>query len=314
VIAQVVGGFLSLPMETVGKKLRETREKLGLTLEEVERATKIRPRHLQALEEGDLASMTSPAQARGFLRNYADFLGLDVERIMLEYADSLQKNRKRRIIKSGIEAATTRPSVVVQKRRFGWFSMDLLVAAVITIAILAVLGWGISWAASAMRENHSDAQEASEFLIPTFTPVPSETIAPEGFEAAPAAAAEIQATLPPLIIEEEPSPTATLSLLVDLDSDLVNLQIVIERRAWLLVRIDGEDTFRGRVPAGNVLEFQGQELIEVTTGNAGGIRVIYNGNDLGPLGETNQVITLLWNLEGIITPTPSATPTATTSP
>jgi hypothetical protein len=82
----------------------------------------------------------------------------------------------------------------------------------------------------------------------------------------------------------------------------------------LLVRIDDEDIYRGRVPAGNVLEFQGQEQIEITTGNAGGIRVIYNGTDLGPLGETNQVITLLWTLDGIITPTPSATPTATTSP
>lgn len=301
-------------MEKIGQQLRETREKLGLTLEEVERAIKIRPHHLQALEEGDLESMTSPAQARGFLRNYADFLGLEVERVMLDYADSLQEKRRRRVIKTGIEAATTRPSVTVQKRRFGWFSMDLLVAGVITVVILAVLGWGISWVASAMRENHTSAEEASEFLIPTFTPAPSETNAPFETEVATASAAENLSTPPAPEILEEESPTATLSLLVDINSDLINLQIVVERRAWLLVRVDGEEVYKGRVLAGSVLEFQGEDLVELRTGNAAAIRVIQDGRDLGTLGETNQVLSILWSLEGIITPTPSVTPTATASP
>lgn len=301
-------------METLGQKLRETREKLGLTLEEVERGTKIRPHHLKALEDGDLETMPSPAQARGFLRNYTDFLGLDVEQFMLEYADSLQKKRKRRIGNSSLEAATTRPSVTVQKRRMGWFSLDLVIAGIITVAILAVMGWGISWIASAMRENHANAQEASDFLIPTFTPEPSEAPTLTDIDSEVPEAVEPEATLVPIIIEQQETPTATLALLVDLDSDLINLQIVVERRAWLLVLVDDEEVYRGRILSGNVLEFQGQEAIEVTTGNAAGIRVIYNGRDLGPLGEIDRVLTLIWTLDGIITPTPTITPTPSASP
>ena len=64
-------------MDDVGGRLREAREKLGLTLEEVERTTRIRVHHLEAIERGELDSLPSPVQARGFLRNYAEFLGLE---------------------------------------------------------------------------------------------------------------------------------------------------------------------------------------------------------------------------------------------
>ena len=67
-------------MATIGETLREAREQLGLTLEEAEHATRIRTHHLQALENEAWDSLPSPVQARGFLHNYADFLGLDAER------------------------------------------------------------------------------------------------------------------------------------------------------------------------------------------------------------------------------------------
>jgi cytoskeleton protein RodZ len=66
--------FLVISMEEIGKTLRETRERLGLTLEEIERTTRIRKARLEALERGELDSMPSQAQARGFLRNPGHYL------------------------------------------------------------------------------------------------------------------------------------------------------------------------------------------------------------------------------------------------
>src|SRR5690606_35054987 len=56
--------------EILGQRLREAREAKELSLDETERATRIRARFLDALERGDYSMMT-PVQAQGFLRNYA---------------------------------------------------------------------------------------------------------------------------------------------------------------------------------------------------------------------------------------------------
>jgi transcriptional regulator with XRE-family HTH domain len=69
-------------IESIGTKLREVREARNLTLEQVSLALRIRPYHLQALETDDYSAIPSAAQARGFLRNYAEYLGLDVEELL----------------------------------------------------------------------------------------------------------------------------------------------------------------------------------------------------------------------------------------
>ncbi|HET9912675.1 MAG TPA: helix-turn-helix domain-containing protein, partial [Anaerolineales bacterium] len=69
---------------TIGQRLKAEREAQRLTLEKVFEATRIRVQYLQALEADDISVMPSPVQARGYLRNYAEFLGLDVDRILDE--------------------------------------------------------------------------------------------------------------------------------------------------------------------------------------------------------------------------------------
>jgi transcriptional regulator with XRE-family HTH domain len=64
--------------ESIGAALRTGREQRHLTLPQVSEATRIRVQYLQALENDDLSAMTSSAQARGFMRIYAQFLELDL--------------------------------------------------------------------------------------------------------------------------------------------------------------------------------------------------------------------------------------------
>src|SRR5215216_2799369 len=71
-------------MTTIGQKLKESREEKRLTLEKIFEATRIRVQYLQALEADDLSIMPSPVQARGYLRNYAEFLELNVEKLLDE--------------------------------------------------------------------------------------------------------------------------------------------------------------------------------------------------------------------------------------
>ncbi len=63
-------------MIRLGQRLYEERIKKGLSLEDVSKATKIRSNFLQAIEKGQYNKLPSTAYAKGFVRNYAEFLEL----------------------------------------------------------------------------------------------------------------------------------------------------------------------------------------------------------------------------------------------
>ncbi len=69
---------------SIGARLKQARQERRLTLQQVSEVTRVRVRYLEALEADDLSIMPSAAQARGFLRIYAGFLGLDVEALIQE--------------------------------------------------------------------------------------------------------------------------------------------------------------------------------------------------------------------------------------
>ncbi|NTW13051.1 MAG: helix-turn-helix domain-containing protein, partial [Anaerolineales bacterium] len=77
-------------MQTLGQRLKAAREEQKLTLEKVFQAIRIRVNYLKALEDDDLSVMPSPVQARGYLRNYAEYLGLDLDQLLEEVRASQQ--------------------------------------------------------------------------------------------------------------------------------------------------------------------------------------------------------------------------------
>lgn len=74
-------------LQALGVLLRQTREAHALSLEEVEEQTRIRVKFLRALEGGDISVLPSAAHAKGFLRNYAQFLRLDANAIVNQFAE-----------------------------------------------------------------------------------------------------------------------------------------------------------------------------------------------------------------------------------
>jgi cytoskeleton protein RodZ len=292
-------------LEAIGLELRETRERLGLTLEEIERATRIRAHHLERIEAGDMAALPSRVQARGFLHNYAEFLGLDSDEILLRYAEALRARRPRRISPDGLLGAEKRPSVRVRSRLPRWLSADLFIAAGVVLAITALFVWGIGRVMSSSRQQVESVAEG----LSTSTPIEASTA--EGTEPPVALAPGLTSPPEPTLVETEGSvPEGTIE-----PAAPVNLRIQAVARAWLEVIVDGEVRFRGRVDPGQELVFQGESLIEMRTGNAAALRVSYNAGEPASMGERNQVLIRLWDAQGAISPTPTISPTASaTSP
>jgi cytoskeletal protein RodZ len=92
----------------IGHSLREARDRQGLGYPEIELATKIRAKYIRALEEEDFTAVPGDAYIRGFLRTYAEYLGLDGDVYVDEYAsrnltswqDELPPRRERRRIRA----------------------------------------------------------------------------------------------------------------------------------------------------------------------------------------------------------------------
>ena len=281
-------------METIGRRLQTAREGLGLSLEEAERTTRIRAAHLAALERDDFASLPSPVQARGFLKNYADYLGLDTERLLQEYGSAPAARR------SSPARPAAAPRSEVQVRRRGWLSADLLVAATIALGTLALLVWGGGRLMASLRAAATPIEQSSVFLVPTPTPAPiaSATPTPNGSG---------------LLAVKAPTETATLPPLV-LPGSGVSVRLLAVQRAWVRALVDGQERYRDRVEPGAVIDLSASRQVEVTTGNGAGLRVTLNGVDLGPMGGLDEALTRIWTTEGEITATPTITPSPTVTP
>ncbi|MGD8864163.1 MAG: helix-turn-helix domain-containing protein, partial [Anaerolineales bacterium] len=128
-------------MEEIGRTLKNRRERLGLTLEEVERSTRIRTNRLEALEAGEFDTLPSEVQLRGFLRNYADFLGLEPEDILESYEASSGGKRKPRLRLSRSQPGmqpSSKPGSLRHRSITEW-----VLSGVIVVAVSAVFIWGL---------------------------------------------------------------------------------------------------------------------------------------------------------------------------
>jgi hypothetical protein len=72
-------------MFEIGNSLREARVRQGLDYAQIERATKVRAKYLRALEDEEFAMLPAQPYVKGFLRTYAEFLGLDGQLYVDEY-------------------------------------------------------------------------------------------------------------------------------------------------------------------------------------------------------------------------------------
>lgn len=125
----------------IGDVLREARERAGLDLRDASDETKIRLRYLSALEDERWEDLPSPAYAKGFLRTYAQLLGLDGDALTDEYRRQVE----------GIEAQEAYPlgeGVLERRRRPGEpegprFPRWEVVAVIVASLVAALVGIGL---------------------------------------------------------------------------------------------------------------------------------------------------------------------------
>ncbi|HEY4189224.1 MAG TPA: helix-turn-helix domain-containing protein, partial [Candidatus Limnocylindrales bacterium] len=123
-------GVTAEPTASLPERLYAARERKGVDLYRAERDTKIRARYLGALERGDYKELPGAVYTKGFLRNYALYLGLDPDDVLHQW------RRERGEIKEAAPAIVV-PRPIATPRQGLTFSPSLVVVALLTVVILA---------------------------------------------------------------------------------------------------------------------------------------------------------------------------------
>ena len=286
----------------VGADLKAARERLGWTLPAMAGHLRIRLPFLQAIEDGQIDLLPGNAYAIGFLRTYAQALGLDQDEVARRFrAEAAEANRKTEL---------NFPAPVPERG----VPAGAIVLVGVLVAIGAYVGWykmsGNSHPATAMVQTVPErlaplaekpapapaaaaATKIAETAEPPPPPLPS--VAPSS--AAAAAAPGGYATSPASV----PAPQA-VALAVPLPvpmppqgfdaTRLDGPRIVLRAKAdaWMQVRDKSGPVLLNRVlRAGETWQVPAKGTLLLTTGNAGGTELLVDGQPTGSLGGDGAV-------------------------
>jgi len=294
-------------MSEIGSEIKSQRERLGFTISNVEDQIYIPARYLEAIENGNLEELPSTVQGKGMVKNYAQFLGMDPEPLLLSYADVLQRRLEE--TRPEIKPGKTDSEMMIWLKRFIanptllWAGVMILIITVSVWAGLLILGGNGS-----VLEDTATIPAVADILLPSSTStatLPAAVTTPGDIEVAVSPTDEGETSS-----GEEQEATSTPVLL---GNEKIQIQLIILHRAWVRVTVDNILEYEGRLVPGSVKVFGGELSIEVLTGNAAGVEVIYNQQDLGVMGLYGEVISRIYTPRGVATPTPTITPTPTPS-
>jgi len=124
------------PAPPVGETLQQARERKGVDLYRAERDTKIRLRYLSALEDSAYEDLPPPVYTKGFLRNYAIYLGLDPDELLERWRDEMESLRSSERI-----AVAPPPQPIAAPGRRITITPGMFVAGIAALVVLAFIGY-----------------------------------------------------------------------------------------------------------------------------------------------------------------------------
>ncbi len=238
----------------VGEILRRTREHCGKTLEDVESILRIRASQLEALETGDLEKLPGRVYAIGFVRSYAEYLGLDGDKMVHLFKVQSVGGQSKPELHFPVPASESK------------IPNFLVLGASVAGLVLVLLIWSIFSISGRDRDTE----------IP---PVPAELKAEINEISGVPFGPENEAVSAALDLTE-PGPS--------LQTGKITLKIT--ESSWVEIRnAEGKAVLSSVLGPGDAYDVPEEEGLTLTTGNAGGIIIEIDGKALPSLGGKGDV-------------------------
>jgi cytoskeleton protein RodZ len=236
-------------MSEFGASFKRARESAGLTLEKIAADTRISTRFLAAIENEEFHLLPGGVFNRGFIRSYAERVGLNPERALSDYDQ--------------ISSAVEPPGETLQnveRADMQKTERSLYPIAAGLLALLIIVFYVVT-------RNGNAAEPAAPAVPPAaVTPAP-------------------QAPAPPPVVPEpapEPVPPADVTPPLVLDLEIKDL-------SWMRITLDGSVALNDNLQPGAKHQFTATSSIDVMTGNAAGASFTINGREVGVLGKSGEV-------------------------
>ncbi len=251
-------------MQTAGLRLREAREQQGLTLEDAARVTRVSKAYLAAIEEGHYEKMPSEAYARGFLRNYARYLGFGETEI--EGFCAIAAPPQAAAQEEGTPPAEAGGQAVLRKKvPWKWIIPSAVAVAAAALILFAGNRPSVERIASVDKASTLQPSSASPPLQGALSTHPAGQLPP-----APEKKSE-----KPFKSEKLRERGAVLKLKALEDGALD-------------VEVDDMGSHHYELKSGDLFEWKGERVFTLDLENAGGVEVELNGKVLEPLGERGE--------------------------
>ena len=268
-------------MPGLGSRLKQSREKLGITLEQAGEELNIKSDDLQALEEENFAILPDKQFASTILRLYGEFLKMDPEEIKEEFDKAWAEDG---MIKDFIKKTFAPDSSVShspsKKKGPVMAVIGLVVLLLFAVGIYSLLqpeqepekGGTISQSQTGTSEEEKNSQENKDSSKRDVT-----------------AEADSQKAAAEKDVPEEDKNTEGAA---PVQSPKIAVEITASRGdCWIEATTDGKRAFYELVRQGAApLKFTGEKSITVRLGDAGAVDIEYNGKDLGSIGPRGSVI------------------------
>ncbi|SMC64771.1 helix-turn-helix domain-containing protein [Sporomusa malonica] len=247
-------------MQTVGEILRAERVKKSLSIKDVESAISIRALYLNAIEEGNYSVIPGEVYLKGFIRNYATFLGLNPQQVMEVYRQN--KGQASELAPTVSQSET----IQVSPASSGGGLKKWLIAAVVAAGVVAGLAW---WSSGSQK--------------PAPAPPPSVTQQP-----GPATGQQPPQSAPP-----------TQSVAPAKSAAKVSVTAKYNAQCWTQIMADGKEIYEGIPKSGESLTWEATSKLTAKFGNANAVDLVYNGSPVGKIGGSGEVVVKTFTINGI---------------
>lgn len=260
-----------------GERLKREREMRGVSLEEIEGATRIKVKYLEALETENWADLPGGAFNRGFIRSVARYLGMDEDSILAEYTLARKDS-----------ALVAVRFVSLEKQTPLWpRSVNTAVVLAICLAAIVTIGWlGYRGVSAAWRAAESDRTTRA-----TRTGRTGSTAATSSHAAAPVPA-PVEAgvvAIPSNLLEKNASAHVESGNAAAIAAKpYFQMKIEAGKNARIRVVADRRLVYTGRIAAGDTRRYRARNTFEIFSSDSGAVLIELEGQTMPPLGPSGQ--------------------------
>lgn len=290
-----------------GDRLRREREMRGVSLEEIAERTKIGTRLLKALEDEQFELLPGGIFNKGFVRAYANYLGMDEEQAVAEYLQAAgQAEPDVQLIAQQSDRAEGR---YYEPARSGTRGFPFLPVVILLLLVVAGFGgWKLYQQHMAEQEGARVEQQAS-VTPPAESAAPPKPVAeiPQGNKPEPSTGgSQVSSSA----VQASPAGTENSSPVEASGFDVV---VRTKGRAWVSLKADGKILVRGILDADQVRTLHATQEVVIWTGNAGMTEVEFQGKPVPIEAGPNEARVLVFKPGGLqASPQPAAAPPSQT--